>query len=409
MAKQPQPRRRAKPKLPDRLDEATLRRFVFQTFGRARRTQDSPVVPDVWLRYIRRAEEIARARIVGEPVPDDALDLLLTPWTGTTPGQIAGELRKRLKELERRKAARIAQSTSRVVATVDFLTLVRDVIPLTVWWQQLPPTQRELDTVLRWFQANVDATISGALSQAGSNVEFIRYAALVGFVNGLLRATTARDVENLEKLARQLGPPAVEEDAQRQEGRRRVGEPEPTCGIVRSLVEGYQNAIEESDAVRTAGPEAGAIHSDVGDGKGIYLINLNRPATQSLFESRNTVKADAAYRLFDISTAGIAFAVIDGGIDATHPAFLNRCDRDFEKRNRENPTFTKDDLKRWSRVAATYDFTILRDIIASEGDPQFVPNANRARIARLKGNSANDTAFEHLKVRSRSWLEMRVA
>ena len=32
-----------------KLDEATLRRFVFQTFGRARRTQDSPVMPDVWL------------------------------------------------------------------------------------------------------------------------------------------------------------------------------------------------------------------------------------------------------------------------------------------------------------------------------------------------------------------------
>ena len=27
------------------IDDATLRRFVFQTFGRARRTQDSPVMP----------------------------------------------------------------------------------------------------------------------------------------------------------------------------------------------------------------------------------------------------------------------------------------------------------------------------------------------------------------------------
>src|SRR6187549_3865623 len=39
-----------------RLDEGTLRRLVFRTFGRSRRTQDSPVMPDVWLRYIRVAE-----------------------------------------------------------------------------------------------------------------------------------------------------------------------------------------------------------------------------------------------------------------------------------------------------------------------------------------------------------------
>jgi hypothetical protein len=35
------------PELPKKLEDMLLRRFVFQTFGRARRTQDSPVVPDV--------------------------------------------------------------------------------------------------------------------------------------------------------------------------------------------------------------------------------------------------------------------------------------------------------------------------------------------------------------------------
>src|SRR5215470_19736423 len=133
MAKKSTPsgRRPKRPELPGRLDEATLRCFVFQTFGRARRTQDSPVVPDVWLRYIRIAEDIARSSIVGEPAPYDALDLLLTPWTGTTPGYIASELRSRLSRRppQGKHAARIAQSTSRVVARIDFLTLVREVVP----------------------------------------------------------------------------------------------------------------------------------------------------------------------------------------------------------------------------------------------------------------------------------------
>ena len=124
------------PELPKKLEDMILRRFVFQTFGRARRTQDSPVVPDVWLRYIRIAEKMAHAHIRGESPHDAALDLLLTPWTGTTPGYIAKRLRERLGN-DRAKEAHIAQSTSRVVARVDFLTLVREVVPLTGWRQEL--------------------------------------------------------------------------------------------------------------------------------------------------------------------------------------------------------------------------------------------------------------------------------
>ena len=57
------------------MDEGTLRRLVFQTYGRARRTQDSPIMPDVWLRYIRVAESIAGARLAGEPNrPADVVD-----------------------------------------------------------------------------------------------------------------------------------------------------------------------------------------------------------------------------------------------------------------------------------------------------------------------------------------------
>ena len=53
-----------------RLDEATLRRFVFQTFGRARRTQDSPVMPDVWLRYYASvAERSMWAEENDQPLP----------------------------------------------------------------------------------------------------------------------------------------------------------------------------------------------------------------------------------------------------------------------------------------------------------------------------------------------------
>src|SRR5262249_28821648 len=44
--------------------------------------------------------------------------------------------------------------------------------------------------------------------------------------------------------------------------------------------------------------------------EGIFLVTLNRRASQALFESRSTVKADAAHRVFAIDTTGIAFAVL---------------------------------------------------------------------------------------------------
>ena len=63
-----------------RLDEGTLRRFVFQTYGRARRTQDSPVMPDVWLRYIRVAEKIADLNIHRGQRPNDVAPPRATWW-----------------------------------------------------------------------------------------------------------------------------------------------------------------------------------------------------------------------------------------------------------------------------------------------------------------------------------------
>src|SRR4051794_8145564 len=99
----------------------------------ARRTQDSPVMPDVWLRYIRTAERMAWARIDPEhPTPTEPpLDLLLTPWSGVRPGEIAKWLRGRLNENISQAGggawpafARIASSDSRVVVCANFDMLI---------------------------------------------------------------------------------------------------------------------------------------------------------------------------------------------------------------------------------------------------------------------------------------------
>jgi serine protease AprX len=382
-----------------RLDEGTLRRFVFRTFGRARRTQDSPVMPDVWLRYIRLAEKIANARIDHSTPPKDVVDLLLTPWTGDRPGDIASRLRERLKQRDEKSTdgqrfgtARVALSDSRVVASVDFETLIRDVVPLTGWWKSLFQKKRGAKIVTE----NFDVVMKRIEQKkpTGSDVELFRYAALVGFIDSLCNASSQAEIERLAKVAHQLGPPQDETTAAQELGEE--GEQQDSYEVPADVRERARNMMRpDKDAT-------------VGDRKGIFLISLNRSASQSLFESRATVKADAANRLFEINTTGIAFAVIDGGIDATHPAFLKRYDEDVNKLLGAGVKLSDDVCLKWSRVIATYDFTMLRDIIAHAQDLRDIKKKPKnpaldqlpEGIKRLAMEPAHHTAYDHLTIRN---------
>lgn len=419
MAKKSAPRRRRPSPLKKtigiddqgKLEEATLRRFVFQTFGRARRTQDSPVMPDVWLRYIRIAEKIANTR--GKP-PSDVVDLLLTPWSGVRPGDIAKQLRdclcsrkktsKPTSDTEyndhspydpRLASARIGLSDSRVVASVNFDTLVRQVVPLTGWWQRLfrksdkeefdhGKVAKRLEEVFKGINKNVRKT----KKPEGTEIELSRYAALVGFIDRLLTATSPSTVRELAALAYQLGPPpAANAETEPKEERRDL-----TPKEIALLLDLYKRAQEIMTPTKAAG---------AGNFNGVFLISLNRPAAQTLFESRATVKADAAQRLFDINTTGIVFAVIDGGIDATHPAFVKRSDDGASKTDANAPV-PEDEFLKWSRVTETYDFTILRDIIAHAGDPRQADGPNGAAIKALAKGDEHMEAFRHLTIRNNS-------
>ena len=394
------------------LDESTLRRFVFQTFGRARRTQDSPVMPDVWLRYIRVAEKIARKRS-----RDPTVDLLITPWSNTRAGQIADQLRTRLKPEEKGKpgTARIALSDSRVVACVDFDVLVRDIVPMSGWWRRLRRKKETFDRTLDQIEHNANPR--------DIDIELARFAALVGFIDRLREAKTESGIRRLAALAHRLGPVALDGETAPEE----LDEGRELNGAERRLI--YRRAREllqpdiKDRARRPVPPDI-----DVKDFGEIFIISLNRRASQTLFESRSTVKADAAQRLFQINTAGICFAIIDGGIDATHAAFVdqpengahaanadadakpkkNDSTNDAQTANDGADTEQEENLKR-SRVKETYDFTILRDIVAyadilcnpEERERKNLPaGANREALLGLAQEKENRERFDHLRIRN---------
>jgi serine protease AprX len=87
----------------------------------------------------------------------------------------------------------------------------------------------------------------------------------------------------------------------------------------------------------------------------LWRATLNRPAYPAVARSRETVKADAVTRLFEVDCSGLAWAIVDTGIDATHPAF-RRWKAPGELY--EEP-FEASGANR-TRIEATYDLTLLR-------------------------------------------------
>ncbi len=215
-------------------------------------------------------------------------------------------------------------------------------------------------------------------------------------------------------MAYRLGPPPEADEVETIEPDESTPDAQEQKALLRKV---YQRA---KDTLRLAEDWNDA------DQKGLYLINLNRSAAQTLFESRATVKADAAHRLFNINTTGISFAIIDGGIDARHPAFLKRSDDDLkklleahekelretsgksraarEKLRKAEERFKADCLK-FSRVLRTYDFTLVRDIVARAVDNAEITGRNRELIDRIfaqekaKQEREGWNPLDHLKIR----------
>jgi serine protease AprX len=305
------------------VSDETLRRVIFQTFGHQRFTQDSPILPDVWVAFARGAK-------------DERQDLILTPHSGNMPGAIAVALEKRLgayhntltKEAVQQRA-RIAYSRSSVVAALTFDELLCVVVPMTTWWHHLPADYttfqkvREHITDLKRSEVQFREII-----KTSEKWDYFRFVALAGLIS------VYRDLPDPEAAATTLLRDSNNFDQVR----------EVALGFLDLVKKFEQVPIKEQDGTR------------------IWNISVNRSTVVALFDSRAAVKGDAAHNLFDIKTDGLAWAVVDCGIDATHPAFLDRA------KAAAPPAGDQDIPIEQSRVRATYDFAFLRDLLALQAD-----------------------------------------
>jgi hypothetical protein len=281
-----------------------------RTSGGSPRT--SPFLPDVWIEYGKD--------------PAGRVEVLLTPHNESDAPAVARALRERLRR-DAKTTPRVLYNESVVLAALSFSELLRGALPITAWWQRSVTPIRTAWTrsALKTFAKQLTTTPPGSLAVQGT------------------------DPKLLQKLIRIVGYIDLE----------RRGKPVPdatSANLTEPEIDASASLFDKLEDPKT---NAGIL----------WGISVNRRASTSVWRSRLTVKADAAARLFDSPTTGIRWAVLDTGIDATHPAFKRRSASGSivkPSRARRPASAQPDDLN--SRVVRSFNFLRIKDLLDPDAD-----------------------------------------
>lgn len=349
--------------------------------GGQRFTQDSPVLPEVWL-------EFARA-------PNASLSTLIVPCSGNQAHEVANQLHRRVQSYRKRLSANnrepcnISDIPSVIAADLYFDEVVNVVLPLTWWWQR--------NGLANLIHEKTNKQLSRELDEAYQRLLDVEESAKDGeIVQERLRVTlttspgSPRKGTGKKKKSRPQTTKFVPDSTVRLLimlgmmwcARRESSQPARSQGEA----EGGSNQIERlsdfSPSQISAGvrdlflrpfhraerkkwekcnAERKACNQSLLDDKLVFSVSRNRTPETSIIDSVPTIKADAANRLFHISCDRIAWAVIDSGVDATHYAFrkLLPDERDAALREAEDYEEKIEDQEA-SRVVKKYDLTLVR-------------------------------------------------
>jgi serine protease AprX len=305
-------------------------------------TQDFPVLPDVWIEYGKD--------------PNARIEVLLTPHNESDAPTVARVLRERLAAEANASGStggHVLYNESVVMAALTFPQLLRCALPLTAWWQRAVAPAHAT-----WTRP--------ALELLAQRLAEFRPGAPV----------ISTDPRLLLKLIRIVGAIELERQGAEPHDVKLDGAPSP------SEVAAFASLF---DRLPEPGEDSGILWS----------VSLDRRASSSVWRSRLTVKADAAARLFEAKSAGIRWAVLDTGIDATHPAFARR-DAAGTRTNaaRRGPAQQVDELN--SRIIRTFNFLCIKELLNPDAE---LPAADSATTG-----SAEDAALADQRVQLRNSL-----
>ncbi|MGH6908550.1 MAG: S8 family serine peptidase, partial [Phenylobacterium sp.] len=300
---------------------------IKDAFGQRRLLQQSPILPDVWAAFVNPNLPRSYRRFDEDERTERRIDVLLTPGRASSSGAVARALRQGLVWLNDTTAdpaatpigaAQLVANVTLVAAKLTFKELVCAAAPLTEWWNRLPEQYRN-NARIHEAMGPPPPGSDPRLLRNTFDEEFFTFACTCGLIETWL--TTAMTEADLRAIAERL-----------RNARRLEPEFDDLLNKYLGLWTSFEHPVDRD--------VAGAL---------VARIQLNRVGTLSVAVSRQTIKADACENLFKTSTLNITWGVLDCGVDARHPCFM------------DGPAPPSGDFV--SRVTRTYDFTGLRDML----------------------------------------------
>ncbi len=376
-----------------RVERDWLRKLVFEMPDRNKRdkrddatkrfTQDSPILPEVWLsggvEYCR--DENARVDLLLTPHREqtagllarailNGLDLAFTTLEHAATGGDARPLNRYDDSPLTKPTWTVSVNQTTVAASLTFKELITCVLPLSPWWKRNvidPEEQPDKKETKRDVQQRED--------------ELAWMARLVGVIALCAQRPTG---PRATRIAQDDDPWVATQPANRAEGAT-IADYKEFCAIVAdeeaqwALFRQWMNEARKWHALIIKKRGAAAL------GTPLWSIALNRQSLVAIRRSVPATKSDAARRVFDIKCHDLAWAVVDSGIDARHAAF-----RVTDTDGANAPAK--------SRVKATYDFTRLRQLLSLDSHPTTGPAAPIANVDLEE----SDRRFKDLRRRLRS-------
>jgi len=368
-----------------------LEQLMFRGAASRRFTQDSPILPDVWIAY---SEVLPIA-------PTERIDLLFTPHRDASAAALCHAIRFRLQADKEGRSwkewhgntnerARLAYHQSSAVAYLTFHELLRVVVPLSRWWistidatskspdiasylTQKPVREATIDQLRRLeIEAEQPTTMRRSRARRATtparptpppddspkmSIDLLWMIRVVGTMLLAARAKETHDGDAEEEFV--------------------------------ELSRRYEDHIDEFSQLFAKLPRTEY------DGPLLYTVSRNRMAVATISRSIMAVKGDAALRLFEIDTRNIAWAIVDSGVDATHPAFRKR---DPATHKPLKPAFEMKNGK-WvnnTHIAETFDFSRIRRVLDPEASEQERHDAAPAMTNRDKSRGKAASAVQLL-------------
>jgi len=291
-----------------------------------RQLQDSPILGDVWMEYAVNSASVQ--------------DLLITPHKRSTAAKVAALIDERLRKHRaiagnaREHPNDVAYLQGLVATELDLVELLVVVVPMTHWWSDRKISEaitkyrdpKQLTKMLLGLFKSIEEETAEQDRAYTEIPPLDRYLALAGLLLWARLETNSRPKRQLPLSAKRIQRLVLQD----------IDSLSEQLAMIYDQIQKQEKVSKGDDSEDT-----------------IFSVSLNRRVSPAIARSVPAVKGDAARSLFKVNTSKITWAVLDSGIDETHPAF--RVD-------------TPKPGQRNSRVVKTFDFTRMRKIVRISGD-----------------------------------------